>query len=73
MVAFLGLLEHDEVFVEHLLLREGDAVDTCHLLALGIAAPESTGHTGDLDGLDGTCGNKVRTTAEIGKMSLGVC
>ena len=32
MVAFLCLLKHKEVFVEHLLLRERDAIETLHLI-----------------------------------------
>ena len=38
VVALLGLFEHHEILVEHLLLGEGNTVDTRHLLALGIAA-----------------------------------
>ena len=73
VVTLLGLFKHDEILVEHLLLGEGDAVDTCHLLALGIAAPESTCYAGDLDSFDGTRAHQVRTTAEVCEVALGVC
>ncbi len=72
VVALLGFLKHDEIFIEHLLLREGDAVDTRHLLAVGIATPESTGYTRNLDGLDGARRYEVRTTAEVGEVALGI-
>ena len=72
MVAFLGFLQHDEILIEHLLLGEGDAVDAGHLLALGVSAPESAGHAGNLHGLDDARGNQVRTTAEVGEVALGV-
>ena len=55
VVALLSLFEHLEVFVEHLLLREGDTVDTCHLLTLSISTPESSSNAGYLDSLDSTC------------------
>ena len=72
MVALLGLFEHDEVFVEHLLLRERDAVDARHLLALGVSAPECAGHARYLDGLDESGGHQVRTTAKVGEVALRV-
>ena len=73
VVALLGLLEHDKILVEHLLLRERDSVDTCHLLTLGIATPESTCNTCYLDGLDVTGRQQVRTGAEVGEVALSVC
>ena len=72
MVAFLGFFKHDKILVEHFLLGEGNTIDTRHLLALGITAPESTGNAGYLDGLDNACGNEVRTTAKIGEGTLGI-
>ena len=73
VVALLGFLKHLQILVEHALLRERDAIDTCHLVALGIATPESTSHTCNLDSLDSTSVHKVRTTAEVGEVALGVC
>ena len=55
VVALLSLLKHFKIFIEHLLFREGDTVDTCHLLALSIATPESTSNAGYLDSFDSTC------------------
>ena len=43
VVALLGLLEENEIFVEHLLLGEGDAVDSDELVALLVAAPVRAG------------------------------
>ena len=73
MVALLGFLQHHEILVKHLLLREGDTVDTCHLLALGIATPEGSGNTRYLDSLDKTGRYKVRATAKVGKGTLCIC
>ena len=73
MVALLSLFEHFKIFVKHLLLREGDTVDTCHLLAFSIATPESSSNTGYLDSLDSTRRNEVRTTTKVGEITLCVC
>ena len=73
VVALLSLLENHQVLIEHLLLREADTVDTGHLLALGITAPESTSHTCNLHSLDKTSVQQVRTTAKVGEIALGIC
>ena len=70
VVALLSLLKHFEIFIEHLLLREGDTVDTCHLLTLSIATPESSSNAGYLDSLDSTRRNEVRTTTKVGEITL---
>ena len=72
MVALLGLLEHHQILIKHLLLGEGDTINTGELLTLGITTPESTGYACYLDGFDKTCGYEVRTTAEIGESTLCV-
>ena len=73
VVTLLSLFENYQVLVEHLLLREADTVDTGHLLALGITAPESTCHTCNLHSLDKASVHQVRTTAKIGEIALGIC
>ena len=73
VVTLLSLLENYQVLIEHLLLREADTVDTGHLLALGITAPESTCHTCNLHCLDKASVHQVRTTAKIGEIALGIC
>ncbi len=70
VVALLSLLKHSEIFVEHLLLREGDTIDTSHLLALCIATPESSGNACNLDSLDSASAHEVRTFTEVCKRSL---
>ena len=72
VVALLCLFKHYEVLVEHLLLREGDAVETLQLSLAGIATPESACYRGEFDSLDDACGNEVRTTTEVGEVALGV-
>ena len=72
VVALLGLLQHQQILVEHLLLREGDAIDARHLLALGVAAPEGSGHARYLDGLDGTRRYQVRAAAEVSEAALRI-
>ena len=73
VVTLLSLFENYQVLIEHLLLREADTVDTGHLLALGITAPESTCHTCNLHCLDKTSVHQMRTTAKIGEIALGIC
>ena len=72
VVALLCLFEHDEVFVEHLLLGERDAVEALHLLAGSITAPEGSCHGGQLDGLNLACVHQVGATTEVSERSLGV-
>ena len=64
---------HYEILVEHLLLRERDAVDTGHLLALSIATPEGTCYACNLHCLDKASVHQVRTTAKVGEIALGIC
>ena len=73
VVTLLSFFENYQVLIEHLLLREADTVDTGHLLALGITAPECTSHTCNLHSLDKTSVHQVRTTAKIGEIALGIC
>ena len=70
VVAFLSLLQHDEILVEHLFLGERDTIQTLHLLTGSVTTPESTSHIGQLDSLDGTGVHQVRTTAEVGERTL---
>ena len=70
VVAFLGFLEHHKILVEHLLLGEGDAVQTLHLLTGSIAAPEGTGHACQFHSLYLACIHQVRATAKIGERTL---
>ena len=72
VVALLGFLEEGEILVEHLLLREGDAVEARQLLAFLVAPPIGPSHAQDLDGLDvGRVGN-VRPTAKVGERALRI-
>ena len=43
VVALLGLLEQDKILIEHLLFREGNAVNTHQLVALLVATPVCSG------------------------------
>ena len=73
MVAFLGLFQHHKILIKHLFLRERDTVDTSHLFALGITAPEGTGSTRNLHSLDQTCAHEVRTATKVGESTLCIC
>ena len=73
MVALFGFLEQSEVFVEHGLLGEGDAVDAYKLLAFFVTAPECTGERHYLGCLDRCCGGDVRAAAKVGEIALCVC
>ena len=70
VVALLGLLQHLKILVEHFLLREGDTIQTLHLLTVCITTPESTCYRGQLHSLDLACIHEVRTTTQIGEITL---
>ena len=72
MVALLGLFEQLQVFLQHLLLGEGDAVETGHLRTLFVAAPVGGTYGKHLAGLDGSGAQQMGTTAEVGECALGV-
>ncbi len=72
VVTLLGLFENDEVFVQHGLLREGDAVDSGQLSTLLVAAPVSACDGGQLDGLDRSRAHEVRSAAEVGVVAVAV-
>ncbi len=73
VVALLGFLQHGEILVEHLLLREGHAIDTCHLLTLCVTAPERASYARDLYSLYGAGRQQVRTLAKVGEIALCIC
>lgn len=72
VVAFLGLLHHRQILVEHRLLGEGDAVNAGEHLVLLVAAPVGSGDRGELDGLDQPRVGQVRSPAEVGECAVGV-
>ncbi len=72
VVALLGFLQQHEVFVQFLLLGEGDGVKAGELLALLIAAPVGPGHAEHLHRFDGRGVRQVRPAAEVGEVALSV-
>ena len=72
MVALLCLFEHHEILIEHLLLREADAVKALHLFALSITTPESACDTCQFYCLDRTSRNKVWTLTKVSEITLSV-
>ena len=72
VVALLGLFEQREVFVEHRLFRESDAIHAHKLVALLVAAPVCTCKRCYLHGLYRSRGRDMRATAKVGKRSLGI-
>ena len=72
VVALLGLLQHVKVFVQLLLFREADCVDSRKLLALFIPAPVGSGKSGQLDRLDRPHVGQVRSAAKVHKAAAGV-
>ena len=72
VVALLGLLEHHQVFVQHGLLGEGDAVDAGELLAGLVTAPVGAGEGEHLDGLDDLGVAQVRAAAQVRELAVGV-
>ena len=72
MVALLGLLEHNEVLVEHLLLGIGDTVESLHLVFRSVTTPESTCDAHQLDGLDDACADDMGTFTEVSEVALSI-
>jgi hypothetical protein len=65
VVALLGLLDHEEVGLHLLRVREGDAVDALQGVVVGVAEPVGGGGLGHLEGLDGGRRGHVRAAAEV--------
>ena len=72
MVATLGFFKKLEILIKHLLLREGDTVDTRHLRTLFIATPVGGTYSHHLDSLDGSGRHQVRATAKVRILTLGI-
>ncbi len=72
MVALLGLLQHQQILLQFLLLGEGDGVEAGELLALLIPAPIGSGHAQHLHRLDARGVRNVRPAAQIGEIALGI-
>ena len=73
VVALLCLFQFEQILVEHLLLREADAIHTSHHWALLVATPISSGNRKHFHSLDRSGVHEVRTTAKVGVVALGVC
>ena len=72
VVAFLGLFQQYEIFIQHFLFRESDAVDTGHHFAVFLSAPVCAGNGSQFDGFDRCGSHQVRTTAQVGKRALRI-
>ena len=72
VVAFLRLLQHHQVLIQHLLLREGDTIKTNQLLTLLVATPVSTCYAQDLHRLQVRGVGQVRATTQIGERTLRI-
>ena len=72
VVAALGFLEQGEIFVQELLLGEGDAIDAGEHGAFLVAAPVGGADGHDFASLDGGRAQQVRSTAEVGEATLRV-
>ena len=69
VVTFLRFLKKNEVFLKFFLLREGDTVDTCELLAVFITTPVSASDWSELHCLDAWCIRDMRSAAQISETS----
>ena len=72
VVALLGFLQHRQILIEHLLLGEGDPVETRELLALLVTAPVGTSYAQQLDRLDIARIRHVRATAQVREVALRI-
>ena len=72
MVAFFGLFEHDQIFIEHFFLWERNAVDACQLWAMFVAAPIGAGHAQQFDGFDFAGVWQMWAAAQIDECALSI-
>jgi len=72
VVPFLGLLDHHEILLKHLLLGKGNPVNAGEHFIFLIATPVSAGDGRELHGFDVSGIGQVRPPAEIGKLPLAV-
>ena len=72
VVPLLGLLQHDEVFLEVLLALEGGTVDTGEHLVVLVTPPVRTGEGGEFERLALFRVEDVRSRTEVGELPLFV-
>ena len=72
MVTFLGFFQNNQIFIQHLFLRESNTVDTRHHLAVFMSTPVSTGYRHQFDSLNRRSSHQVRATAQIRKSTLRI-
>src|SRR5271168_438064 len=72
VIAFFGLLEAGQVFLELFLVRPGRSVNPLQHLVARIAAPVSTGHLHELERLELARARHVRPAAQILPVALAV-
>ena len=72
VVAFLSFFHQCQIFVQHLFLRESNAIQTDQLFALFVTTPVSTGDTHYFNSLQIRSIRQVRTTAQVGKRTLRI-
>ena len=70
VIPLLGFFQDDEIFIEHGLLGEGDAVNPGELAAGLISAPVGSCQSGQLDGLDDLGVAKMGSPAQVGEWPL---
>src|SRR5688572_19983285 len=70
MVAFLGFLQHMEIFIQFLLLRKGYSIHAGKHLVFFIATPISSSYIEKLDRLDKAGIRNVCALAEVYKITL---
>ena len=72
MVTFLGFFQHQQVLIQHLLLGEGNAVNSGELCVFGITTPESACDTCYFNSLNQTSGHQMRPTTKVSKIALRI-
>ena len=72
MVTFFGFFQNNQIFIQHLFLRESNTVNTRHHLAVFMSTPVSTGYRHQFDSLNRCSSHQVRATAQIRKSTLRI-
>ena len=72
VIALLGLFYQCQIFIKQFLFRERNCIYTSHLRTFLVTTPVSRRYGHYLHGLNRSCRKKVRTTAQICKVTLSI-
>ncbi len=72
MISFLSFFKHLQIFIQLLLYRKCDAVNSCKHFVFFIAFPISAGNTCEFNSFYSSCWRNMGAPAQVSKISLCV-